>query len=95
MDVQALLASGDGAEDAYEVIDPVLNNAIGYGMSVDSLVKIVRRGPWGIDGFCDWLVANFTHFSLDPILIEARLQKLCDASVIWYADSAMLIVAYS
>ena len=42
-------------EDAWEVVDKALNRVIGYGISTESVSRLIRRGDLGIDGLYRWL----------------------------------------
>ncbi|KAF8161622.1 hypothetical protein B0H34DRAFT_673512 [Crassisporium funariophilum] len=41
--------------DPWECLDPILNGAIGYGITAKDLAKIIWRGPLGLDGMCRWI----------------------------------------
>lgn len=83
-DIGVLLDGVDPA-DAYEVLDPVLNNTIGYNKSAQDIATILTRGIYGIEGLCDWLDLLVTNHGIDSTLLEPRVARLCDALILWYA----------
>ena len=55
--LQPLVVDPNECDDAWEMIDKILNGVIGYDMSVAGVTTIIRRGSLGMDGMCDWLEA--------------------------------------
>jgi len=57
----------------------ILHGTLGYGSAVDDLVKIVRRGPYGILGFANWMESCIRILKIDGGLLEGRLQRVLQA----------------
>ncbi|KAF7798313.1 hypothetical protein EIP86_009534, partial [Pleurotus ostreatoroseus] len=74
----ALIPDGEQL-DAWEYLDPVLNNYIGYNTSIEDVAKELRRGAMGIDGLCDWLESCIRDFRIDPVLLEGKIERVIDA----------------
>lgn len=66
-------------EDAWEYLDVVLNNFIGYGMSVEEVIPLIRRGEFGMNGLCNWLNECVTSLGVPEVLLEGKLKRLLDA----------------
>ena len=58
-------------EDVYEkFVDGMLNNTIGYRKTPQDLVPIIHRGPWGMDGFCQWIGICVNEMGVSVALLE-------------------------
>lgn len=68
----------DGS-DPWEVVDPILNNLIGYGASKLQIAQLVRRGKYGMTSFCTWINACVIDLGIDIRLLEEKLERLIDA----------------
>ena len=68
-------------EDAWEVVDKALNRVIGYGVSVESVSRLIRRGDLGIDGLYRWLRICVTDLKIEEALLESKIGRLIDAMV--------------
>jgi hypothetical protein len=81
-------------DDPWEsVIDPCLNRVIGFGVSTHQIADIIRRGPFGIDGFCRWIEICMLDLKISPELLEMKLERVFDALNLLYASFlASLIV---
>jgi hypothetical protein len=67
-------------EDPWEVfIDPSLNRVIGFGATTRQIADIVRRGRFGIDGFCKWIDICVVELRISPGLLEGKLERVFDA----------------
>ena len=80
-DMACVLSVGDPDDpsEAWEYLDPVLNNLLGYSSSVEDITRRVRRGPLGVEGLC-WLIHRFVvNYKITGDLLEGKLGKLLDA----------------
>ena len=68
-------------EDAWEVVDKALNRVIGYGISTESVSRLIRRGDLGIDGLYRWLRICVTDLKIEEVLLESKIGRLIDAMV--------------
>lgn len=73
----------DGS-DAWECIDPLLNNFLGYGIETNVLSARIRRGPMGIDGLCQWLDICVKELGISEALLEGKVERLIKAVEAWY-----------
>ena len=71
----------EDGQDAWEMADPALNWAIGFGKTVDEIAEIIRRGPLGMDGFCRWLRVLVYELKVDERLLEGKVKRLIDAMI--------------
>jgi len=76
---EPLVVNPNECDDAWQMIDKILNGAIGYDMSVAGVTAIIRRGRLGMDGMCDWLEACISKHGVHPMLLEGKIQRLLDA----------------
>ena len=67
-------------EDAWEtVVDPLLNRTIGFGRQTTEIAQFIRRGCFGMDGFCAWIEICINELGIDASLLEMRLERVFDA----------------
>ena len=66
-------------DDPWEMIDQSLNAVLGYGRTTADIMGLVRRGPNGMDGLCNWLSVCITKLNIDLALLEGKVQRLLDA----------------
>ena len=77
--------SGDPEEesqtygDPWEMVDRALNRVVGYGRTTADIAGLVRRGPNGMDGLCNWLSVCIEKLDVDPALLEGKMKRLLDA----------------
>ena len=77
--------SGDPKEesqtygDPWEMVDRALNRVVGYGRTTADIARLVRRGPNGMDGLCNWLSVCVEKLDIDPALLEGKMKRLLDA----------------
>jgi hypothetical protein len=72
-------------DDPWEyVVDPALNRVIGFGVSARQIADIIKRGPFGIDGFCQWIKICMVELEVSPVLLEMRLVRVFDALKLLY-----------
>jgi hypothetical protein len=62
-------------EDHWEIVDPVLNRLLGWGKTIEEIKLLVRRGPQGMDGFCNWLEVYMTEGRLRGAKAEAETSE--------------------
>ena len=87
------LIVADSDDDLWEsVIDPTLNRVIGFGISTRQIADIIRRGPFGIDGFCQWIKICTVELKISPALLEMRLERVSDALKLLYVPLFTLII---
>lgn len=80
-------------DDPWEsVIDPCLNRVIGFGVSTRQIADLIRRGPYGIDGFCRWIEICMIELEVSPELLEMKLERIFDALGLLYASFLALIM---
>jgi hypothetical protein len=48
-------------EDHWEIVDPVLHRLLSWGKTIEEIKLLVRRGPQGMGGFCNWLEVYMTE----------------------------------
>jgi len=70
-----------GGEDAWELVDKALNRVIGYGVSTESVSRLIRRGDLGIDGLYRWLRICVSDLQIEEALLESKIRRLIDAMV--------------
>lgn len=89
-DPRVLLLPGQDAWE--ELIDPTYNRAIGFGKSTAEIQGLIRRGKFGMDGFCDWTTVCF-ELLLDkaPALLELRLEKIIQAMINLYVINSPIV----
>jgi len=74
-------------QDAWEdVIDPTFNRVIGFGKSTPEIATLIRRGSYGMDGFCDWTTACIEHLGIPSSLLEMRLERVMQAMINLYVS---------
>ena len=80
-DIACVLSVGDPDDpsEAWEYLDPVLNNLLGYSSSVEDVARRVRHGPLGVEGLCRLIYRFVVSYSITGDLLEGKLGKLLDA----------------
>lgn len=74
-------------EDPWEsVIDPSLNRVIRFGTTTHQIADILRRGPFGIDGFCRWITICMAELKIPPGLLEGKLERIFDVLKLLYVS---------
>ena len=58
---------------------------IGFGTSALDIAGLIRRGQYGMEGFCNWSEACIEQLDIKPSLLEGRLGKVMQAMVNMYA----------
>jgi hypothetical protein len=72
-------------QDAWEdVIDPTFNRVIGFGKSTPEIAALIRRGEYGMDGFCKWTTACIEQLGIPSSVLEMRLEWVMHAMVHMY-----------
>ena len=80
-DAEAHCAGILNNDEIWEKINPGLDRLLGFGRSMDDIQSLIRRGPKGIDGFCEYLEYLIAEKGLKGGLIEGKISVLIDA--IW------------
>ena len=73
------LPASVSSEDAWEVIDPILNRVCGSDVPVERIASRVRRGPHGMDCVVSWLRRAVDTFQLPSELLEGKVERICEA----------------
>lgn len=69
-------------QDAWEdVVDPTFNQVIGFGRTTIEIAGFIRRGQYGMDGFCNWTAACLESLKISPSLLEMRLDRVMQAMI--------------
>ena len=71
--------AGVSNDEVWEVINPGLDRLLGFGRPRNEIQSIIRRGPNGIDGFCNYLEYLIAEKGLKGGLIEGKVSALIDA----------------
>jgi hypothetical protein len=80
-------------DDPWEsIVDPCLNRVIGYGVSTDQIAATIRRGPFGIEGFCRWIEICMVELKIAPELLEMKLERVFDALNLLYVPFLAFII---
>jgi hypothetical protein len=81
-------------QDAWEdVVDPTFNQVIGFGRTTVEIAGFIRRGEYGMDGFCNWTEICLERLHIAPSLLEMRLERVAQAMI--YLCVALFILFYS
>lgn len=67
------------ATDAFEVLDPILNNALGWAATEEEMAKIVRRGAKGVEGLCQYMECFVVDYGVPGVLLEGKITTLLKA----------------
>ena len=65
-------------------MDPILNNILGYSVSLAEIAAFIRRGPNGVDGLYNWLVTCVSNLGIDEGLLEGKVDHLTAAINLLY-----------
>jgi len=82
-------------DDAWETIDCMLNRVIGYGVTIEQLSSIIRRGPFGMDGMYNWVKVCIEELKIDEALPDGKVQCLIDAMLWLYVCPNLRLVLKS
>ncbi|TFY55061.1 hypothetical protein EVG20_g9459 [Dentipellis fragilis] len=69
----------DDPREAWEYLDPMLNQLLGYGVSVEEVSRHVRRGPLGVEGLCRYINGFVLEYGITGDLLEGKLRILLQA----------------
>ena len=87
---EALILPG---QDAWEdIIDPTYNRVVGFGKSVPEIAALIRRGNYGMDGFCNWTTACIERMGIASSLLEARLDRVMQAMIHLFVSKFFIIM---
>jgi hypothetical protein len=67
-----------------DVVNPTYDRVIGFGRSALDIVGLIRRGQYGMEGFCNWSEACIERLDISPSLLEGRLGKVMQAMINMY-----------
>lgn len=79
-------------EDAWEVLDPMLNNAVGWGMSAEEVVPLIRRGEKGVEGLWKYVRGFVVEYGVPGALLEGKMAVLLKAIEIRYVNDLRSIL---
>ncbi|KAG6907022.1 hypothetical protein DXG01_010891 [Tephrocybe rancida] len=66
-------------ESAWEMMEAVLNHAIGYNATTEDVSRLIRRGDLGVEALCSWLEKCVGVYRVEECLFEKKLDRICDA----------------
>jgi hypothetical protein len=74
-------------EDPWEMVNWMLDNALGYGTTPEDLATCMCRGSLGIDSLCNWLELSICFLGVQGVLLEPRVEKVMKSLQIqiWWA----------
>jgi hypothetical protein len=79
-------------QDAWEdIIDPTFNRVVGFGMTIIDIAQVIRRGEYGMDGFCNWTSSCLEHLNIAPSLLEIRLDRVMQAMMHLYVSFSLFL----
>ena len=61
-------------DEAWENLDPVLNQVIGYGATPEIISQHIRRGKFGMDGMYSWLKVCVEELNISEGLLEGKIE---------------------
>ena len=67
-----------------DVVNPTYNRVIRFGRSALDIAGLIRRGQYGMEGFCNWSEACIERLDILPSLLEGRLGKVMQAMINMY-----------
>ena len=71
-------------EDAWElVINPTLDDVLGFGKSTPEIASFIKNGPLGKDGFCNWITACIEDLGISTDIFEGQLEHVMQAMINW------------
>ena len=79
-DIACVLSVGDPNDpsEAWEYLDPMLNNLLGYSSSVEDVARRVWHGPLGVEGLGQLIHRFVVNYGITGDLLEGKLRKLLD-----------------
>jgi hypothetical protein len=66
-------------DDWEDILNPMMHRAFGYGATAEVLAGLVRRGKYGLDGFCQFMGYFVAHRGLQGGLLEGKVNVLLAA----------------
>ena len=61
-------------DEAWENLDPLLNQVIGYGATPEIISQRIRRGKFGMDGMYTWLKVCIEELNISEGLLEGKIE---------------------
>ncbi len=71
-------------ESEWQMVDSTLNNALGYGLTIEELALRISEGGIDMPGLCRWLRAVMVWPGVEYVLLEGKLARLKSALLLWY-----------
>ena len=81
-------------DEAWENLDPVLNQVIGYGATPEIISQRIGRGKFGMDGMYSWLKVCVEELNISEGLLEGKIERLIDAMLLLYVHSLPSITLF-
>ena len=81
-------------DEAWENLDPLLNQVIGYGAMPETLSQRIQRGKFGMDGIYTWLKVCVEELNISEGLLEGKTERLIDALLLLYVHSLPSITLF-
>ncbi|KAG6836745.1 hypothetical protein H0H93_003969, partial [Arthromyces matolae] len=66
-------------DSAWEMMEAVINYALGYDAKLEAITPLIRRGGMGVEALCDWLAKCTIKYGVDECLYEGKLKRLDEA----------------
>lgn len=66
-------------EGAWEVLDPMLNNLVGWGRSPEEVAGLIRRGAKGVEGLWKYIRGFVIEYGVSGALLEGKVRVLLNA----------------
>lgn len=66
-------------DSAWEFLDPILNNVVGWGASVEKVAGLIRRGPKGLEAMVRYLESFVVEYGISGVLLEGKIAVLMKA----------------
>ncbi|KAI0058140.1 hypothetical protein BV25DRAFT_1862304, partial [Artomyces pyxidatus] len=67
-------------DDPWEAIDRSLNALLGWGADTSEIAAKIRRGPYGLEGLCNYFDICISELGIAEALLEAKVARLLEAA---------------
>ena len=81
-------------DEAWENLDPLLNQVVSYGATPETISQRIRRGKFGMDGMYTWPKVCIEELNVSEGLLEGKIERLIDAMLILYVDSLLFLTFF-
>ena len=81
-------------DEAWENLDPLLNQVVGYGATPETISQRIRRGKFGMDGMYTWPKVCIEELNVSEGLLEGKIERLIDAMLILYVHSLVFLTFF-